>query len=70
MSCIFCDLEVTDNRFWLGLDVPYVNLLVHKSCWRNNRDSLNEFFTNNYPKLLDNILLQSNKKIKNRSKTL
>lgn len=42
--CLFCKTDVaeTDEKFWIGLDRPYINLITHRACFRLNKHSLNE----------------------------
>lgn len=39
MICIFCDKEVIDDEFTLGIDIPYINLKVHKYCYKTHKDT-------------------------------
>jgi hypothetical protein len=39
MICIFCDKEVLDDIFTLGIDIPYINLKVHKYCWKMHKNT-------------------------------
>jgi hypothetical protein len=62
MICIVCKEEVlkTDDKFYLGLDKPYVNLPLHRKCWLSIKDKLNYFLPEN-EELLYNIIEESNK---------
>ncbi len=44
MICIFClkDVKDDDEKFWIGLDVPYINLITHRVCFRNHKHCLND----------------------------
>jgi hypothetical protein len=71
MKCFICFDEIeTSDRFFIGLDIPYVNILVHKVCWRGIRDEMLEYFTVNYTRLEEHVSQIKNRKpIKMRNLT-
>jgi hypothetical protein len=67
LICIYCNKEVIDDLFYLGIDIPYINLKVHKGCWKANKDG--GFLRENKEKILNyiNILNElSNKQTKSK----
>lgn len=55
--CILCDLPVKDEDliFYIGLDIPYVNILVHRACFKANKDNLNDVLALNVEKVYNYI---------------
>jgi hypothetical protein len=49
MMCIFCKEEIQDGDkvFYIGLDIPYINLKTHYSCFREHKHNVNEFLREN-----------------------
>lgn len=47
--CIFCKEEVQNRNeeFWIGLDIPYLNLITHKQCFRQHKHNLNDILKQN-----------------------
>jgi hypothetical protein len=64
MICIYCKQPIleTDNIFWLGFDIPYINLKVHKSCWKQYKNT--NFVSENSMEILSYI----KNNLKNRKK--
>lgn len=69
MICIFCKEEVqeSDDKFWVGLDIPYINLITHRACFRENKFRLNEVLQRE-KELIYKILEEFNGKVKSTSK--
>lgn len=63
MKCLVCDEDVIEDKIMVGLDIPYFNLWLHKACFRQIKNELNEFLQKNKEKLY-NIIVEQNK-IKN-----
>jgi hypothetical protein len=40
--CPICELEIspTEDKFMVGVEVPYLNFYVHRSCWIKIKDDL------------------------------
>ena len=56
--CILCEKEIlsSDIVYWIALEVPYMNLIVHRQCY-NTCDSVDDFIKEhleNYLKLYKN----------------
>jgi len=61
MICPFCKKEVELEYSMIALDKPYLNLKLHKDCYRQISENLNE----NVPLLLEtwyNIIRENNGK--------
>ena len=55
-TCIFCDEPVTadQKKFNLALERPYrIDLLVHRTCYNEHKNSLREFLIDNLKAYLD-----------------
>jgi len=52
--CIVCKKEILDidSKFMIALEVPYLNLYVHRSCWMEIRNNLDEFMSDNLERYL------------------
>lgn len=55
MTCIFCNQEVTEDKFMLAIERPYLNLYVHKACYKNSMDSIQQFLEENLEKYLKTV---------------
>jgi hypothetical protein len=69
MICFHCAKEIleTDKKHMIGLDVPYINIFFHTSCYNLNVSSnINEYLSNNRQKVSDMVYLES--KSKNKGK--
>lgn len=66
MMCIICgeDIQSSDDITYIGLDKPYINLKVHRSCFKNHKTKINEIIKNNQELLLQQIREQNNGKRK------
>jgi hypothetical protein len=69
LICFICDEEILkeDRRIMVAIEVPYVNLYMHKDCHDKILD-LSAFLTQNVEKIY-NIDIKSEKKGKNDRKT-
>lgn len=47
MICFVCDKDILteDLKFILPLEVPYANILIHRTCWRDIKDDLISYFS-------------------------
>ena len=65
LICFKCDEVIlkTDKRMMIPIEVPYLNLYMHRHCYDEIED-LSTFLTQNLPKLY-NRSIESNKKGKN-----
>jgi hypothetical protein len=71
MICIVCKEEVlgTDDKTMLGIDKPYINLWLHKACYRSIIDDLDSFFTQQTIEFMYNTyILNKDKNGKNTRK--
>jgi uncharacterized protein YmfQ (DUF2313 family) len=61
--CIVCKKDVlkTDDKKMIGLEIPYVNLYIHKECYNEIKDTLEEFMKEN----LECYLREMKKKVYN-----
>lgn len=52
--CIKCKKETLDGEkvFWLGLEVPYVNLIMHRDCYNEIKDDILPFLQENLEEYL------------------
>lgn len=55
MVCIVCNNTVlsSDAKFMLALDIPYLNLYLHKSCYKKIQNHINEFLSENLQNFMD-----------------
>lgn len=49
MICLVCKKEVLkdQDKFMVGLDIPYVNLWFHRECYRQIENDINNFVLQN-----------------------
>jgi len=54
-KCIVCDiqLEQEDDKFMVALEVPYMNLFLHKDCYNKIKDILLDFLIKNLEKYIN-----------------
>ena len=69
LICFICDEEILkdERRTMIAIEVPYINLYVHKDCHDKLLD-LSAFLTQNTEKIY-NWSIESGKKGKNDRKT-
>ena len=41
-------IEDYDDKFLLGVDIPYDNILLHRDCWNKIRGNLKEWLIEYY----------------------
>lgn len=53
-DCIVCGeyVMVTDDKFMIALEQPYLNLYVHKHCYNEIEGNLDGFLSENLEKYL------------------
>lgn len=54
--CPVCNEELLadQKKFMIPVEVPYLNIFVHRECWRIIKDDLLNFLTKNIEKYLIN----------------
>jgi hypothetical protein len=69
MLCIVCEKEVLpqDEKFYLGVDIPYINLQLHRTCWKDIKDNYCDFLPKK-KELLYNIVRNWQEKKNNTKK--
>lgn len=65
--CPVCKEELlpTDKKFMIPVEVPYLNLYVHRVCWNSVRYNLKEFLLRY---LQENDVLWYNNNIENKKR--
>jgi len=58
MICIYCKKEIKkgDDKFMLGLEKPYINLPLHRGCYKKIKNNLLEFLNENLEDYLNNSI--------------
>lgn len=69
IKCIICDLPIGDGDtiFYLGLDIPYVNIKLHRECFHNIKHNINEFLALNVKKVYNYIEEMNKNKLKSKN---
>jgi len=49
MICIICKekVEKDQKKFMLALDIPYINLWLHRDCFWFNKENINQILIDN-----------------------
>ncbi len=63
MPCFHCNEKVleSDNKFYLGLDIPYINLLFHRVCFWSIKD-INSFLNSKIIEIYALVDIKSSRK--------
>jgi hypothetical protein len=53
LLCFSCDKEISpDNeKYFLGLDKPYINISFHRNCYKEIQGDINDFLLENLDKI-------------------
>lgn len=63
-ECIICKKEIldTDIKFMIAIETPYINIMVHRLCWREHNVELANILKNSLDEYINKQKPTKNKK--------